>query len=671
MKQHQKDAEGALSEDNLVVLARRVVSEARSDSTVFEAFGACARAVARSDEGRARIASEVPVLQALKVVLDESKSGSDSYVCDALATIANLFIGDEDSGNLHRCDSLQDAGVLTAFFKLSQRLAEDVESPPNATLFASIAMANFARQIKQTAESEPVLRKIVGGGNFTLAMIKLACETKNGKVRDGVISSVHEFTERSSILKDALLDFENAEGMAVVAKSMKDPQDERTNHALDLLVRTSQNLSGSNSENNATSTLSPEKLEKLVGFRIVEHVVKIMDANQERREDAARFLQELGKLELSDQGMPVIDDKFKARTKILSDAGVVQIASNILLAERNFDEGNIAVSQFLSGMCFGFLLGDNSSEQEKAQFISVRDCFVEASHRATDSMSPLVKQLRDLIDASIDVAEMQTAEESIRKQILPSARFRLFCLGGLNALASNETNCKVLLQGDIGRRLIHLCKEVIEKSYDFDIEASRYAVNLLRNLSLKPRNQEKILDAFEPHELGSVLVAASKKSRDPNTAAYSAAIVRLFCARHDKEILLRFMSQESVETLKSLGDNQALAFAHVEISRAFAHMVCTDTDELRSSLMTDSAFDKICFLFQSKEPLLLNEALEALQKCDPAFLKSLLERVSLNIGTQEAPQQVSLKMRLEDVGEPEKIEALFTKCNLSSESSLP
>jgi len=230
--------------------------------------------------------------------------------------------------------------------------------------------------------------------------------------------------------------------------------------------------------------------------------------------------------------------------------------------------------------------------------------------------------------------------EALRQSILPYARLRLYILGCLNSLATCKDNCNGIVKSTHSQDICQMIVNVAREGYDFDIEATRFCVNIVRNLALS--NDIALLTALEPFALGDMLQLVSCNSKDVNAANLAAGALRLFCATRDADVLGLLLSEQGMNGILRADLTKVSPIARVELARALSHVIVTLSTspdimmDLRRVVITLDCVRFVTFLLQSNQDVLHRESLEALVSCPSEILQLSRTGVTLQIVQNEA-----------------------------------
>lgn len=246
--------------------------------------------------------------------------------------------------------------------------------------------------------------------------------------------------------------------------------------------------------------------------------------------------------------------------------------------------------------------------------------------------------------------------DSGRDMLVRFARVRLNSLSALAASASSEKRCLDLMlagsreEGQLGP-IIPRCLHIIRTMYQFDFEATRSAVNVVRNFCLPERTRIAIVNigALPP------LLSLVSSSRDPNAVAVAAAAIRILLGGITSQNPGNLVPQDALlllhATLRTAPKISSAILtiqleklhphARVELARALAALaqsLCRDaatateeeaTSDCRipervtlSELRTERGVCFIGFLLFSGHSTLVNEALQALLDLSPELFPS-------------------------------------------------
>lgn len=582
----------------------------------------------------------------------------------AAAALANLVVDDDE--DLHACSSLHEA--IAKLFSVCADIgrvenSKDAESSgrtksPQFEMVCIIALRNIAEQVSGavahskvvTAAAQDVLGKWVHSG-FAKACAMACCYASAASMRSNAVSAFDTFCE-SELLKASLLDLSQPYVLDVVSSALQMSGCENSDlqgqeEALKLLQRIcvyagemQQKQTG-----NATAGMDVRTVRILCESGAVQHTAALLKVDT-LRGVSAEALSEMAKVALSETGAPLEDEDFQERIELLEKNEVTNIVMETLSSITGpFGEAEIGIAQLVAALVMQI-------KAENPIFSVARNGLVGAVRTASQTLKPMVELLRS---GSRSATPEQDAR--IRSEILPVARFRLFCLGALNTMSSSQENASALVSDE--SHVCLACVEVISVTFDFDIEATRFALNILRNLCLAEETRGHVLDAVESaSDLGSHLARVALKSRDPNSAGLAAAILRLLASSREKNQLERVLSTEICDRLVLAEREKTLAFAYVEMGRMIAHAVVTCADTLQEEglgrhLGVTSALAKVSFLLQSEQPVLHVEALEALSVCSTALLESLQKTVSLQVkhATTQVEEKLTFRERLEQLSQ--------------------
>ncbi|GBG34721.1 Hypothetical Protein FCC1311_109432 [Hondaea fermentalgiana] len=591
----------------------------------------------------------------------------ETTVTAGAAALANLVVDDDES--MQACTALEAAIVNLAKACVAHMGDESgTEDASKFEMISTIALRNISQQVSSSKEASLLIGRLADTGLRT-ACFAACCRASSSSTRENALGAVDAFCEGSAETREAFLGVavespSKAQSLDIVSEALERANDERgSREALELVQRICEHCGAleRESKGNATAAMPASAVRVLCKRGMGRHLgLLVRDAIFRAR--AAGVLTEMAKLALTPQGAPEQDEDFEERIALLQKEGVTTCVLEALESARApFGEAEICLAQLLAALVMPLSADGESS----GMFAAARDALAAAVRNASEALGPMVGLLRSNASGSPDT------EVRIRGEILPLARFRLFCLGGLNSLSGSPANAAGFLAE--GSQVCAACAEVIAVTFDFDIEATRFALNVLRNLCLEEANRVKVLDAVaDAQALGAMLARVATMSKDPNSAGLAAAVVRLVASSRDAALLERVLSPKSCDSLVLAARGRTLAFAHVEIGRALAHAAVALKDSLQQEGLgrhvgVTAAMNKVCFLLQSDQEVLHVEALEALSVCPAALLASLQSTVSLEVrdaskgdgagmpgvvsgdGSSTSGQKLSLRERLEQL----------------------
>lgn len=157
-----------------------------------------------------------------------------------------------------------------------------------------------------------------------------------------------------------------------------------------------------------------------------------------------------------------------------------------------------------------------------------------------------------------------TNDVEARERIMPHANVRLFLLASICNSAGNEARARRFVQNQTHV----LCETIAKQMWNFDLEATRGAMNALRNFVLA--SVYHVVADCDVLGLAALVV----KSRDHNSSAIAGAVFRIAASRQCKVELKSFLkmtnSPDHLISLLSLDLTKTHPHVRVELARAFA-----------------------------------------------------------------------------------------------------
>ena len=225
----------------------------------------------------------------------------------------------------------------------------------------------------------------------------------------------------------------------------------------------------------------------------------------------------------------------------------------------------------------------------------------------------LVEKASDQIPAD---PQLRVRDQS---QVLDHAITRLASLTTLLQLSTTEPRSRHLVEGNVHQ----IAARIVYEYADYDLEATRIASTLLKNLALA--------DSHAVVELGNLTQIVSKlvKSPDQHTSFIVAGIFRIVshrCGRTDIHDWSKLSSDKtSLLEILSLDLTKVHPHTRVELARALASLM-TEFSEFGANapaLETAQAVKFVAFLLQAPQRELIQEGLKALLGLTGSFIAAI------------------------------------------------
>mmetsp|Transcript_12607 Transcript_12607/g.23384 ORF Transcript_12607/g.23384 Transcript_12607/m.23384 type:complete len:682 (-) Transcript_12607:966-3011(-) len=628
------------------LVSRAVALEEQWEVGAAHDWAATFRVATRSVEDRRKLRENATVRRVLAKAMQEEDDPEEVFTLIAIA--ANLVVDDEEEASA--CQALLDDGVISQLLRIAKEANGD--SKPNYTekvqRVCAIAIGNLARQLGSKA-SETFAANVNRESNLVRVCIESAQQAASSGTRENALSNLEELFSRSVVLRDDI--------QALVASDKPGILHSMLSHGPHRLeaVKVVQTCVDASRAASTSGTIPSETVRAYCAGGLTAALLQAVRCGDQEEvgQEVINVFLEFAKVAVSSDGQIIEKEDFSQRVAILIEHGlaafcVEELTSHVESTGSGTSELLIAVGQLSGLLATGMLAQENTSLFN--QLVRVALNCVKVDSTATERM------LQTLRSLNLSQPEQKERANTIRADMLPYARMRLTMLSLVNSLSSNKENCPVL--ADI-ESLVPLCVQVAENSFDFDVEACRYSLNILRNLALDVNRHRGMLDPLETGHLGGVLVKAATQSIDQSTAGLAAATLRLLCVSHDPELLGRLLCfPGDVDKLVAVATEKVHPLARVEIARTLAHLMWASSSQegtsapWGSSLHTGPTVKFVAFLLQSEQHVLYQEALEAFSRCPAAVLQGQAEAtlvINLGAAGSDEKREVSLVERVREI----------------------
>jgi len=525
------------------------------------------RVQSRDPELRRKLRHDAELHTKLQSIFIDTESTEDVLIL-GVSILGNVVIGDE---HYEALEEMINHGVLEAFFQLCIRCVDQPDSA-KLNMVCTIAIANIVSQLQMDAD-------LFLGSSLVIVCVLFACRGSTVGIQTNALDCLVDISESSLVQLfkyPAITEF--VPPLCIGLHS-------HTTAALNVVQFFISQSSG---------IIENENLKFLIDQGVVAGILDCFDGDMQVSVLAATIVYELSRIGVGEQGQFLRDADFFERCKLLHEAGVVLKCLDVIKI-RDLNDFHLLAIQSLACIIDGI----NEISDEIIVLLWDRAGAVVCFE--TDVMEPLVKKMR--------IETHNQLQDCLRKQILPHASYRLNGLRILNTLGAR----KEFIELNVAEEdLLKLCFRISLVSFDFDIEATRYAINILRNYCIDARTHIGFLGMFDTYHVGDGLGNIARISKDSNSAASSAAILRLLCSSLND--VSNLLSDKELQQLVHVDVTKISPYARVEIARVLC--CCTIKITSNETLKCDATLSAICFLLLSDQDILHREVLHALCSFD-------------------------------------------------------